>query len=194
MLACPITRPAACSPTQPPKTPAISVLVALGSDAMAISRLIDHSVRTGCAVDHRNDPELVNAWLRSTSPARLLRLLDQGHVLARLALLQGRPVGFALAHVGGEILHCYVLSEFSRRGVGSALMNDLEAHLLERGCLTACLSSSLAGRGFYRHLGYREAGQPLRTGGLTLTPMEKSLMRPAMGDWIGRLTQRLSGG
>ncbi|WPP01453.1 GNAT family N-acetyltransferase [Pseudomonas sp. HR96] len=183
-----------CPAVSAHKTPGITLLDALGSDAMAISRLIDHSVRTGCAVDHRNDPQLLNTWLRSSSPARLLRLLDQGHIHARLALMHSRPVGVALAHADGEILHCYVLSEFSRRGVGTALMSELEEQLLERGCVTACLSSNLTGQGFYRHLGYREVGQPLRMGGLTLTPMEKSLVRPAMGEWVERLSHRLVGG
>lgn len=171
--------------------PSITLMEAVPSDAPVISRIIGRTIRTACAVDHRNDQRLIDSWLRGTSPVQLLRHLGQKHTLARLALFDGKPVGFAMAHTDGEVQQCYVLSEFSRRGVGTALMQELEEQLLEQGRATACVSSTLAGLGFYHHLGYRETDQRLQVGGLTVALMEKSLLRPAMGDWVARLSARL---
>ncbi|WP_213875911.1 GNAT family N-acetyltransferase [Pseudomonas sp. dw_358] len=159
----------------------------LPADVTAISLIIERAIRTACAADHRNEQRLIGAWLRSTSPAQLLRCLRLPKTLARLALLQGKPVGVVIAGSDGEILQCYVMPEFSRRGVGTALMTDIEGCLLEQGREVASLSSTLTGFGFYRHLGYRESGQRLEVDGLTVTLMEKSLVRPAMGDWMARL-------
>ena len=169
----------------------VTLLDACGSDAVAISRIIGTAIRTACAADHRNDQRRIAAWLRNTSPAHILRQLNQASTIARLAVLQGKPIGVGMVHGGGEILHCYVLPEYSRRGVGTALMGELEERLLEQGRATASLSSTLTGCGFYRHLGYSETGDRLQVDGLTVALMEKNLLRPAMGDWAARLSTRL---
>lgn len=161
----------------------------LAGDINAVSLIIERAIRAACGADHRNDRQVVSAWLRSSTPARLLRILRLPQTLARLAFLQGKPVGIIIADSDGEILHCYVLPEFSRRGVGTALMAAIEECLLEQGCDMASLSSTLTGCGFYRHLGYRESGQRLQVDGLSVTLMEKSLLRPAMGDWMARLME-----
>lgn len=160
----------------------------VSDDAVAISRIIDRAIRRGCAVDHRNDPYLVDAWARSATLEQVRRWLAEPGACARLAVLQGKPAGIGMVRADGEIGLCYVLPESSRRGVGQALMTELQDHLLERGCLTAWVDSTLAGCGFYRHLGYRETGPGHLRGGLLITPMEKDLMRPAMGDWAMRLS------
>jgi GNAT superfamily N-acetyltransferase len=159
-----------------------------GDDIVAISRIIDRAIRRGCAADHRNDPYLVDAWARSATPEQVRRWLAEPGACARLAILHGKPAGVGMARAEGEISLCYVLPESSRRGVGLALMSELQDHLHERGCLAAWVGSTVTGRGFYRHLGYRETGPSHLRGGLLITPMEKNLMRPAMGDWAMRLS------
>lgn len=160
-------------------------------DIVTISRIIDRAIRRGCAVDHRNDPYLVDAWARSATLEHVRRWLAEPAVHACLAVLHGKPVGIGMARADGEIGLCYVLPESSRRGAGLALMTELQDHLLERGCLTAWVASTVTGCGFYRHLGYRETGPSHSRGGLLITPMEKNLTRPAMGDWAMRLSASL---
>jgi ribosomal protein S18 acetylase RimI-like enzyme len=96
-----------------------------------------------------------------------------------------------MAHVEGEVLLCHVQPEFIRRGIGTALMAELENHLLEQGCISAYLNSTQSGRGFYHRLGYRETGQPQHHAGLNVMPMEKSLLHGSLGGWAEGLSAGL---
>ena len=83
------------------------------------------------------------------------------------------------AQAGGDISLCYVQPESFRRGVGRALMQDLEGWLQVRGVLHADLNSTRTGRAFYRRLGYRESAPPVEYQGVQTLPMHKSLAASA---------------
>jgi ribosomal protein S18 acetylase RimI-like enzyme len=151
------------------------VLPAKVSDASLVSRILIRSFRAGCALDHRNNPLLVNAWLRRHSAEQVSVWLSDRTAQVEVAWLQGKPVGVGMVRNTGEVSLCYVLPEFFRRGVGQSLMKSLERHLARIGRARVLIYSTLTGQGFYQHLGYRENGQALRVASVPLRPMHKPL-------------------
>ncbi len=145
-------------------------------DAGIVSRILERSIRAGCALDHRNNPCLIEAWLRHKRCDDVSRWLVDDALHLRLGRLEGKPAGIALALASGEICLCYVLPEHFRRGVGRALMAAMEAILCRQGHRRAMLYSTRTAVGFHRHLGYRQTGRPMGLHGLMLVPMDKVLV------------------
>ncbi|TMU79497.1 GNAT family N-acetyltransferase [Pseudomonas fluorescens] len=145
------------------------------ADAGIISRIIERSIRIGCALDHRNDSSLVRQWIGLQSADFITARLADPHFYLCIALLADKPVGVGMARASGDILLCYVQPESFRRGVGRALMRDLEGWLRVRGVFHADLNSTRTGRAFYRRLGYHESASSLEYHGLHTLPMHKLL-------------------
>ncbi|MDT3313424.1 GNAT family N-acetyltransferase [Pseudomonas sp. rhizo66] len=148
------------------------------ADAGIISRIIERSIRIGCALDHRNDPPRVSTWIAQQSADFISARLADPHFYLCMALLAGKPVGAGMAQASGDISLCYVQPESFRRGVGRALMHDLEGWLRVRGVLHANLNSTRTGRAFYRRLDYRESAPPFEYQGVQTLPMHKLLAAP----------------
>jgi GNAT superfamily N-acetyltransferase len=153
----------------------IYICPATAADIGIISRIIERSIRVGCALDHRNDPHLVDRWVRQQSPEHISAWLADPQRYLNIALMQGRPVGVGMALSDGDVTLCHVQPEWFRRGVGRALMTDLEGWLLTRGSARSVLTSTRTGEAFYRRLGYRESAPPLIRHGMRSLPMHKSL-------------------
>lgn len=151
------------------------VLPVTPSDASLVSRILIRSFKTGCAIDHRNNALLVDAWSRRHSIEQIMAWMADARLHLEVAWLQGKPVGVGMAHSNGEISLCYVLPEFFRRGIGHSLMCSLERRLTRVGRVSAVVYSTLTGQGFYQHLGYRENGTAMRVGCVALRPMHKPL-------------------
>ena len=148
------------------------------ADAGIISRIIERSIRIGCALDHRNDPSLVSQWIGLQSADFISARLADPHFYLCIALLANKPAGVGMAQASGGILLCYVQPESFRKGVGRALMLDLEGWLRVRGVSHADLNSTRTGQAFYRRLGYRESAPPLEYQGLQTLPMHKPMAAP----------------
>ncbi|KAE9641458.1 GNAT family N-acetyltransferase [Pseudomonas sp. PB103] len=152
----------------------ICIRSALPADSGIISRIIERSIRVGCAFDHRNDPRRVSAWLAQLSAEQISAWLANPQCYVNVALLGDKPVGVGMAAACGEITFCYVQPEWFRRGAGRALMNDLHGWLRIRGVLHVNLNSTRTGQAFYRRLGYRESAQPAARDGLQTLAMTQS--------------------
>ncbi len=61
----------------------------------------------------------------------------------------------ALVSATGELRACYVASEAARRGVGAALVREIEARARAAGLTGLWLDASLNAESFYRAMGYR---------------------------------------
>ncbi|NWA00118.1 GNAT family N-acetyltransferase [Pseudomonas gingeri] len=155
----------------------IEVGPAVVADAGIISRILIGSIKVGCSLDHRNEPSRVEAWTRGRSVDHVLPWLSDPRLRLSLARLQGKPVGVGMARADGCILLCYVLPQWFRRGVGRALLAQLEAWLAAVGHETVRLNSTRTGLGFYHHLGYRQAARAFSVGGLMAIPMKKLLIQ-----------------
>ncbi|WP_455924763.1 GNAT family N-acetyltransferase [Pseudomonas putida] len=165
--------------------PLIAIAPPAPGDAGVVSRILERSIRGGCALDHRNDPCLVDAWLRHKRWDDVGRWLLDDALHLRVGRLEGKAAGVALALASGEICLCYVLPEHFRRGVGRALMGAMEGILRRQGHRRAMLYSTRTASGFHQHLGYRQTGRPMRICGLLLLPMDKALGAGDTGDADG---------
>ena len=148
-------------------------------DAGIISRIIERSIRVGCALDHRNDPHIVATWIHNKTIEHIQPWLTDPRLYLNIALLQDKPVGVAMAATNGTLAFCYVQPEWFRRGAGQALVHDLEGWLIARGLHQARLNSTQTSEAFYRHLGYEPCARTFMVAGLHAIPMRKGLVLPS---------------
>lgn len=144
-------------------------------EAEAIAALLRRSITELCAADHGGDPARLDPWLANKTPETVRAWLaapDQRLVVAEIG---NRLAGVAAARSDGTLLLNYVSPDHTRRGVGTALVADLEHWLRARGAAASRLRSTITALDFYRGRGYREtslAPQPE-----TDVPMMKTLRR-----------------
>ena len=112
----------------------IHICKATAADAGIISRIVERSIRVGCALDHRNHPQTVATWTHNKTIEHIQPWLSDPRLYLNIALLQDKPVGVAMASISGRIAFCYVQPEWFRRGAGQALVQDLEGWLANQGC------------------------------------------------------------
>ncbi|WP_223431731.1 GNAT family N-acetyltransferase [Pseudomonas sp. GL-B-26] len=149
------------------------------ADAGIISRIVERSIRVGCALDHRNDPLTVATWTHNKTIEHVQPWLTDERLYLNIALLQDKPVGVAMAAISGKVAFCYVQPEWFRRGAGQALVRDLEGWLTDQGLRQARLNSTRTSEAFYRHLGYRPCAETFAVAGLHAIPMHKALPPPS---------------
>ena len=157
----------------------IHICKASPADAGIISRIVERSIRVGCVLDHRNDPQIVATWTHNKTAEHIQPWLTDQRLYLNIALLQDKPVGVALAEISGKVAFCYVQPEWFRRGAGQALVRDLESWLLHQGLRHAQLNSTRTSEAFYRRLGYQPCAQTFQIAGLRATPMHKALFAPS---------------
>ena len=88
----------------------------------------------------------------------------------------GEVAGFGhLAVAEREVHAVYVHPDHARRGVGSALLAELEGFARGRGLETLDLQSSLNAVGFYERAGYERRGEEESPGGLPVVAFRKRL-------------------
>lgn len=104
--------------------------------------------------------EVIRTWAASVTDASIAALLrnpdDEIRVVAEW---QGEIVGFAaLVAAKHELRACYVCPRAARRGIGTALVRELERIARDRGLDRLEFVSSLTAEPFYRRLGYAAQG------------------------------------
>ena len=85
-----------------------------------------------------------------------------------IAELGGKAVGIgALVVADSELRACYVLPEAARRGVGAAIVREIERIALAEGLTKLTLQSSINAEPFYAALGYQviDRGEHILRGG-----------------------------
>lgn len=91
----------------------------------------------------------------------LLELPAETAALARVALTDGRPVGFAVSREGGSVAELdklFVDPDRWRGGIGRALVEDALARARSAGARQLELTANAASAGFYERVGFRVAG------------------------------------
>jgi putative acetyltransferase len=124
---------------------------------------------------------VIEEWapLPVTDAACAVFRVNQDDEIRLIAELDGELVGIgALVLAGSELRGCYVVPAAARKGVGSALVAEIERIALHHGLTHLELLSSLTAKPFYRALGY-EVGElvehVLRSGnGMAAVKMRKT--------------------
>jgi putative acetyltransferase len=102
-------------------------------------------------------------------------LMNRDNEIRLLAELDGQPVGLgALVVHNTELRACYVVPEAARRGVGSALVQQMERVARDRGLTHLELHASVNAEPFYAALGYEaiERGEHVLRSGLRMAAVK----------------------
>jgi putative acetyltransferase len=100
---------------------------------------------------------VIDEWapLPITDTALAFFRLNLDDEIRLIAELDGEPVGIgALVLANSELRACYVIPAAGRKGVGSALVAEMERIAQQHGLTHLDLLSSLTAERFYRALGY----------------------------------------
>ncbi len=105
-------------------------------------------------------PEVIDAWCVAPTEENLASFIkNPDHEQRLVAEIDGRVVGLAaLVLEGSELRACYVLPEAARKGVGTALVREIEQLALAHHLDHLELVSSINAEPFYASLGYRSEG------------------------------------
>lgn len=112
------------------------------------------SVR-GLAAQHYS-PEVIDGWAaRITEKSIRAFMSNPDDEIRLLAELEGEVVGLgALVVAKSELRACYVVPEAARKGVGAALVYEIERIAREYGLTELELAASINAEPFYTALGY----------------------------------------
>ena len=127
--------------------------------------------------------EVIDAWARRPNDEGIRRfLVNPESEIRLLAELDGVPTGLGvLVAKNSELRACYVVPEGARRGVGSAIVREIERLAREHGLRHLHLHSSLNAEPFYAALGYEstERSEHVMRSGLRMAAIK---MRKHLAD------------
>lgn len=153
----------------------LSVRQARITDAEACSAVLCASIRELCIADHCGDEEIISRWVANKTPKTLRDWIPSSRITIYVAEINGNVAGVGAISDGSEITLNYVSPDYRYRGVSSAILNELERALRERGVNDAQLSSTATAHEFYSKAGWRDSGEPEEWLGLKGFPMRKTL-------------------
>lgn len=153
----------------------MNIRPALPEDAAPICHLLRHSITALCVEDHKNDPVILQRWLRNKTPEKFVERINDPHSTMLVA-----EEGDILLAVGaitsdGEITLNYVSPNARFQGLSRAMISALEKRAKENGCKTCTLNSTSTARRFYLSCGYSEKQPQTGIFGSIVFPMEKNL-------------------
>lgn len=124
------------------------------------------SIRELCGADHCDDPAAIARWIGG--PDKFADLLEQGDAVLVVAELDGAMAG--LGGFRGDLVTLnYVHPAYGRRGVSTAIMRVIESRMLASGIAVGRLNSTATALGFYRGIGWTEAGMGTADDGYPMT-------------------------
>ncbi len=159
----------------------MNIREANAEDAEEACQVLRRSIKELCAPDHRNDPALLEAWLRNKTPANVAAWMKRIDASYLVAVDEGAVAAVGAVTDAGEILLNYVSPDARFRGASGAMLAALEIRATERGATRCTLISTETARRFYRARGYDEIGARVRKFGMDSGyPMSKALAPSAV--------------
>lgn len=124
------------------------------SDALGFLETLNASIRGVASADY--PPEIIESWSIPIGPKSLSRYADNPEGELRiLAEIGGQVVGIAATVLKTcELRACYVAPNGLRRGVGTALVQELERIAKAEGLEHFHLAGTITAEPFYNALGY----------------------------------------
>jgi GNAT superfamily N-acetyltransferase len=105
----------------------IDIRQATPSDAQEACDLLRRSIEEGCAADHGRRTEILQAWLSNKTVQNVTTWFSAPGNYAVVALQGGELAGMALLTQAGKLALCYVMPGQLRQGIGSAMVDAIEA-------------------------------------------------------------------
>ena len=136
----------------------LEIRIATSADAVDACTVLRRSIVECCALDHRHDPAILEAWLGNKTPQMVACWFASPTNHALVAVDAGVVVGVALLTRAGKLALCYLLPEAQGQGGGKALVEQLEAQAREWGIKALHLHSTATSQDFFVKQGYVEAG------------------------------------
>src|SRR5688572_12558760 len=91
-------------------------------DAPQAVEVLRASIAQLCTMDHQDDPETLEQWLRNKTTKSFERWLNAPGALVLVAEVAAVIRGVGMIHDSGEIRLCYICPGFERRGLGRAII------------------------------------------------------------------------
>jgi GNAT superfamily N-acetyltransferase len=137
----------------------IVVRPAAAADVEAMSAVLMASITDLCTADHKGDAAFLARWLSNKTPAAVRAMFANPDITLYVAERADEIVAVGCLDASGEIRLNYVAPSHRFTGVSKTLLGALEAELKARGHATACLTSTVTARRFYRAAGWMD-GDP----------------------------------
>jgi len=153
----------------------IDIRQATPDDATAACALLRHSIEQGCAADHGQRPELLQAWLGNKTPQNVSTWFSSPSNYAVVAEQAGQIVGMALLTPAGKLALCYVQPGLLRSGIGSALLAAVETRARAWNISKLHMHSPGSASAFFERHGYVNAGKDKACFGLECDFLWKQL-------------------
>lgn len=150
------------------------IRIATVDDATKACAVLRQSITECCIQDHRNDPALLDAWLRNKTAENVAVWIDNPQFDSVVATAQSEIIGFALSQ-HDEISLCYVRPDVRFTGVGKAMLHTLEVLARQRGVAVLRLDSTLTANSFYQRNEFTPIGPTRSIFGMPALPMSKAL-------------------
>jgi N-acetylglutamate synthase-like GNAT family acetyltransferase len=137
----------------------IDIRQATPQDAEEACALLRRSIEEGCAADHGQRAEILQAWLSNKTLQNLTSWFSSPSNYAVLAVQDGKLAGLALLTQAGKLALCYVMPGMLRGGIGSAMMQAIEAQARSWDIGKLHMHAPASSSGFFEGLGYVNAGK-----------------------------------
>jgi len=134
--------------------PGVTIRAGTTGDAPFICRVHEESIR-GLGPRAYSRAE-VESWVAGLQPDRYAWGMTHGGYIYFVAEVPGTGVIGFCCYVAGEVMALYILPEWTRRGIGSALLGRAERGIGAAGHERIRLVAALNSVGFYSARGYRE--------------------------------------
>jgi N-acetylglutamate synthase-like GNAT family acetyltransferase len=128
-------------------------------DAPAACALLRRSIEHGCAADHAERPEILQAWLGNKTPQNVAAWFGSQTNHAVVARADDALIGLALVNQAGRLALCYVDPAWLRHGVGSAMLASIESQARAWNISKLHMHSPASASGFFERMGYVNSGQ-----------------------------------
>ncbi len=155
---------------------------AVAGDAHDACRVLRRSITECCALDHRDDPAVLQSWLGNKTPDNVASWIATPSNCMLVALCDGALVGVSLLTQAGKLSLCYLLPEAHGLGLGKAMLAAQEAQARSWGVSVLRMHSTGTARDFFAHHGYVVAGKEKSCYGVECDFLWKKLNAPTTAE------------
>lgn len=130
------------------------IRLATAREARAACEVLRRSILECCAEDHRNDPAILQKWLRNKTPETVESWFAWPAHYPLVATAGEEVTGVAMLSRPGKIVLLHVDPAWRGTGIGAALLKALEEKAQRTGAAMLRVSSTFSARRFYESHGY----------------------------------------